>query len=878
MKTLIQIATSTKFSNEADVETQAIAALKKAGYDITQRKCRDGKLNKHWPSKTKKAAGTGFPDVLLYLPGSDRPVCVWENKGPTENAKDALSEARFYIEGLRKALPSEPFLPRIAAGYNGTQLLLSYYNNDSKWVPIKENGLEVNDQFPIAPYLINGITAQGVFSATNGSATANDLKNLLPKLKTAYRIIPVLASGRTPIDFTIALLTLRMLVELNPTWGTWSEQPRFAAGSKSEDHGIGERLEVLAKRILGDATLRSRYGDIFEFHEKSDTLEIAFNFVEVLSKVEKGANHFETIFELVDSLPPLEGADFDIFGEVYQSIGDEATKKALGEFFTGRHIISSIIPVLFNRAGFDKSFSSIKNKKLADVACGTGGFLTEALRYTKSVHDLSKDKTASFAKNSFFGYDLGHANASRARVNMYFAGDGFSDLRGGFDSLASQNESAFPKGGFDAILTNPPYGKSSYGRAEEAFLEKTIDILKSGTGWGCIVLPTGVLENPRSAPARFNLLKNAVITDVIALPKHAFAPYTQQRTAIVIFNKRKSPVKVTALDWADLISKTAHEKVSLFVVDNDGYANSDKRYPTDRTDNSGQWLHDDLRFYIDDKGIRQPSKLHQALMLGISPMSATDEFGNPTGEKYGVFCVSELADQERGISLLPDSKLRGEKQSLDHTEWCNRVDNLIKFSQGKKVQLPCGFQDELNNLISLPVESSTHCNHSPNKISAIFEIKRGDQGLTEAEIYRSFDSSGLSVYGGGSGVPRFKVSKNIKNNKNVPATIFKGPAVVVSMDGSAGSVQLVEKNTEFCCNHHGRVLILKPAFNKLDLHWLIQQISHGLKRLASNKEGSATLTVPFLENFEIQIPENDSIIKEVGKRRKQLDSLAALYS
>jgi type I restriction enzyme M protein len=364
MKTLINFSTKSSLSCEADVETHAITVLNTAGYDITQRKCKDAKLNKHWPSKSKKATGKGFPDVLLYLPGSSRPVCVWENKGPAESALDGLLEARFYIEGLRKALPSEPFLPRIAAGYNGKQLLLSYYTNDSKWVPIKENGVEVIDQFPIAQYLINGITAQGVFSAVNGSATANDLNNLLPKLKTAYRIIPVLASGRTPIDFTIALLTLRMLVELNPVWGTWSEQPRFAAGSKSDDHGIGERLEVLANRILGEPALRSRYGDIFEFHEKSDTLEIAFNFIEVLSKIEKGAGHFDNIFGLVDSLPPLEGADFDIFGEVYQSIGDEATKKALGEFFTGRHIISSIIPVLFCRAGFVNPSRQSETKSL----------------------------------------------------------------------------------------------------------------------------------------------------------------------------------------------------------------------------------------------------------------------------------------------------------------------------------------------------------------------------------------------------------------------------------------------------------------------------------------------------------------------------------
>ncbi len=824
MKTLYKFDTKIIFSTEADVETHAISSLKAVGYEVSQRKCKDTKLNKHWPSKTAKGSGVGFPDVLLYLPGNNRPVCVWENKSPSEKAVDALSEAQFYIEGLRKAMPSEPFLPRIAVGYNGKELLVSYFDNDSKWIPIKENGITLQDNFPYAAYLLNGITVNGVFSAINGSASANDLKNVLPKLKTAYRVIPILSSGRAPIDFTIALLTLRMLIELNPEWGTWSEQPRFAAGAKSYDHGVGERLELLAKRILSDSDLNKRYGDIFVFHEKSDTLEVAFNFVDVLSKIEKGSGHFEKIFELIDSLPPLEGADFDIFGEVYQSIGDEATKKALGEFFTGRHIISSIIPILFNRAGYDKSFQSLRSKKFADIACGTGGFLTEALRYSKNVHSLNKQKTASFAKDAFYGYDLGHANASRARVNMYFAGDGFSELKGGFDSLSVNNSKLFPKNGFDAILTNPPYGKSSYGRAEEAFLIKAIDLLKSGTGWGCIVLPTGVLENPRSSPTRFELLKSSVVTDVISLPKHAFAPYTQQKTAIIIFNKRKNNIKVPDGDWKSLIANVAHEKISMFIVDNDGFANSDKRYPTDRKDVDGQWLHDDLSGYIDNSGNSHKGKIYKALIQAISPTVNADEFGEPYGEKYGVFNVPDLYDEQRGVNLLPEPKLRGERSSIDFSDWCNRVDELIKFSQGKKISSPItNFQTELNELIELPVDTEKYTSHRSETISTIFDIQRGDQGLTESEIYRYHDTNGISVYGGSSGIPRFKVNKNIKNNRDIPATIFKGPAIVVSMDGSAGSVQMVNNNIEFCCNHHGRVLILKSSFTKLDLNWVVQR-------------------------------------------------------
>ena len=532
MTGLISLENKKTLKNEPEVEVFAMSQLQKAGYELTMRSCKNGLLKKHWPSKTKSAKGAGYPDILLHLPEAEKPICVWENKGPAETAQSALKEAQFYIEGLRKALPSEPALPYIAVGYNGAQLCAAIYTNDSKWVSIKVDGVELHNSFPRAQYLSTGVAANGVFTASNGSATVKDLRALLPKLKTLYRNIATLSSGRTPIDFTVAILTLKLIIEQRPDWGAWSEMPRFSPGAATLDHAIGERFETLAKRVLADVDLSFKYADIFAFHEKSDTLEVAFSFLDVLSTIEKGKGYFVRIFDLLDQIPPLTGADFDIFGEVYQAIGDEATKKKLGEFFTGRHIIAGVLPILFARAGFDKSFGSIKGKKIADIACGTGGFLTEILRLVRKLHVPKSDSLKTFAGQAFFGYDIGHANASRARVNMYFAGDGFSTIKGGFDSLSKSAKQIFPSSGFDLIATNPPYGTSNYGRIEEAFLLRALEKLKAGTGWLLIVLPTGILENPRSAKTRFALLNQASITDVISLPKHAFAPYTQQRTAV----------------------------------------------------------------------------------------------------------------------------------------------------------------------------------------------------------------------------------------------------------------------------------------------------------------------------------------------------------
>lgn len=218
MTSLVSFAKAKKFENEPEVEVFAVTQLQSAGYELTLRQCKSALLKKHWPSKAKTAKGSGYPDLLLHLKGMEKPVCVWENKGPKESAILALSEAQFYVEGLRKALPTEPGLPSLAAGYNGKTLLLSYLNNDGKWVPIKVDGSELRDAFPKAALVAGGISAQGLFTAVSGSASAQDLRGVLAKLKTAYRIIPALASGRAPIDFTVALLTLKLVIEQNPDW------------------------------------------------------------------------------------------------------------------------------------------------------------------------------------------------------------------------------------------------------------------------------------------------------------------------------------------------------------------------------------------------------------------------------------------------------------------------------------------------------------------------------------------------------------------------------------------------------------------------------------------------------------------------------------
>jgi hypothetical protein len=873
------------FLNEPTIEAQAAKLLGSAkyGFDVHFRTCGYKEIDKHWPSKnTILPSGEikkgGAPDLLLTIKGQTLPACVWENKNRSVAASEALKDAQFYIKHLHLSpAGGHPALPRLAAGFNGQELLLSYYTADGVWTPVKVGGSPVKDRFIPASALANGISSKGVLNSALGTATVKDLRALLPRLKTIYRNIPPLTTeqGRTPIDFTIAMLTLRLLVEQNPSWGTWAEQPSLQFG-KNKEQRIAQRLKTLVDQINHDPDLADRYGKILRFTDEENG-KASFDFSGVIDSIPRDQKHFELIFEAFDGLPPLKNADFDLFGEVYQSIGDKATKKALGEFFTGRHIISGVLPIFFARSGFSSSFSSLRTKKIADIACGTGGFLTETLRLARRLFNPSPTALKSFATSAFYGFDLGPTNASRARVNMYFAGDGFSAIVGGVDTLSETFAKRVPAHGFDSILTNPPYGQSSYGRTEEAFIKETLVCLRAGSGWGLLVLPTGVLENPRSADVRHHLLKNAVVTDVIELPKHAFAPYTLQKTSVVIFRKRTNPLPIADGDWKALEILAGLEEMSLYIVDNDGYANSDKRYPTDRKDASGRWSHNELTDWVDSSGLTHPSALFDSLINRLEPTPNNDQFGcgSVNAPKYKVLRVNDLLRDTAGVVLLPDAILRRGIEQISLPDFVARTKKIKELANEPLSALPIHLLPEIEALLSSQIIYPVSVSTVATRVDKIFVVQKGDQGLTEEFIYRAFDPSGIRVYGGGASEPRFTIAKDAATKSGEQITVFNGPKIVISMDGSSGAMRVVE-DQEFCLNHHGAVL--SPFDSDFDLHWFAQQAETGLKSLASNQEGSATLTKPRLESFEVSVPQDAKIRIHIGAAHRMLVDLREMLT
>lgn len=366
------------------------------------------------------------------------------------------------------------------------------------------------------------------------------------------------------------------------------------------------------------------------------------------------------IYTIIDSMKPLHGTGFDLFGAVYEKFANSKEKKDFGEFFTRRHYTHIFAKLLL----MDEEVFDANNKfNILDPACGTGGFLTESFKVLKNSYEksgtLSSEASEFLSEGCFYGVDIRDENISRTRLNMFLVGDGHTHMYSD-DSLrpSKQKSKKILNQKYKYIITNPPYGNGtvkadtesiSTTRFEVAFICKIIDMLKTG-GKACIITPDGVLENPSYKKFREELLEKCEIYAVVSLPKFAFAPYTKEKTYALFIKKRSSK-----------ITKIQKNPVWMYIIDNDGLANSDKRFPTKLRNNRNGWKHDEISGWVSTDGVEMPGLLETRWLKFDDRNKKTtwiDEKGVTHVERKGGNIDITSIKNDHYITLLPEYYLR----------------------------------------------------------------------------------------------------------------------------------------------------------------------------------------------------------------------------
>ncbi len=300
----------------------------------------------------------------------------------------------------------------------------------------------------------------------------------------------------------------------------------YANEGFSNSEVLNEFLKIFYCKILQEQGYKGELNELFTLLksrlngliEQDEKINLKKETVDFIQKELKDIN-----FSAISS---------DVKGHILQKILDRSYRESRGQFFTPAPVVDFMVKMINPQA----------QEIGADPACGTGGFMFEALKYCgtnpNNVHfyDISKNLIKLVAMRIMFEFGTDYAN---------------------FGVKNSINEEFSKK--FDYIITNPPFGSSGKISDSEIlseyelckglksqsleilFVEKIINMLKTG-GRAAILLPKGIFEVPSLEYFRKFLTDNVRIDAVVSLPDKTFSPYgTNVQSGIIFFTKIKPP-------------------------------------------------------------------------------------------------------------------------------------------------------------------------------------------------------------------------------------------------------------------------------------------------------------------------------------------------
>ena len=245
------------------------------------------------------------------------------------------------------------------------------------------------------------------------------------------------------------------------------------------------------------------------------------------------------VINVIDELDLSDYEESHAFGEIYETILKELQSAGTaGEFYTPRAVTDFMAKMIQPRIG----------ERMADFACGTGGFIiswmkelqkqikstTDSKKYGSSIYGIEKKQfpyMLCITNLLLHGLDVPqvyHKNSLTYKVLDYTEDDKF-----------------------DVVLMNPPYGGSEKADIKNYFPDvlassETADLFMSvimyrlkKSGRAAVILPDGFLFGTDNAKINIKkkLLNEFNLHTIIRLPSSVFSPYTPITTNILFFEK-----------------------------------------------------------------------------------------------------------------------------------------------------------------------------------------------------------------------------------------------------------------------------------------------------------------------------------------------------
>ena len=226
------------------------------------------------------------------------------------------------------------------------------------------------------------------------------------------------------------------------------------------------------------------------------------------------------------------------FGTIYETILKSLQSAGnAGEYYTPRAVTDFMVKMINPKLG----------EKIADFACGTGGFLTSTLKHLEAQKKTVDDE--NLYNDSVFGIEKKPLPYLLCITNMLIHDVDEPKIYHS-NSLEKRVQDYTEADKFDVILMNPPYGgfekeavknnfPSDLRSSETADLFMSVIMYRLKKNGRCgVIIPDGFLFGTDNAKVaiKTKLLKEFNLHTIIRMPHSVFAPYTSITTNILFFD------------------------------------------------------------------------------------------------------------------------------------------------------------------------------------------------------------------------------------------------------------------------------------------------------------------------------------------------------
>ena len=326
------------------------------------------------------------------------------------------------------------------------------------------------------------------------------------------------------LDLELARDDYRSPIPPRLQWRAWAADPEGITGETLLDF-VNDDLFPTLKGLSSAAGPRARV--------VRGVFEDAYNYM-------KSGQLMRQVVNRINGIDFNNLSERQHFGDIYEQIlNDLQSAGNAGEYYTPRAVTAFMVQQIDPRPG----------ETLFDPACGTGGFLTCAIRHMRE-HYVKRPEDEATMQTSLRAVEKKPLPHMLAVTNMLLHGVEDPSFLRHDNTLARPYISWGQSDRVDIVLTNPPFG----GREEDGiesnfpqhlrtretadlFSALIIRLLKHG-GRAAVVLPDGSLFG-EGVKTRLKeaLMEECNLHTVVRLPNSVFRPYASIGTNLLFFEK-----------------------------------------------------------------------------------------------------------------------------------------------------------------------------------------------------------------------------------------------------------------------------------------------------------------------------------------------------